>query len=167
MGAYKERRTFIHAMYRPLLEHLGVKPTEPAPARDPTGWERVDRAMDRARSEMERATKEEDFQAIGLLCRELLISLAQAVFVAGRHEALDGTKASETDAKRMLDAYFAVELAGSADEDTRRYARAALSLANTLQHKRTADFRLAALCLEATSSVVNTVTIVSGQRDRK
>jgi hypothetical protein len=34
-----------------------------------------------------------------------------------------------------------------------------------LQHKRTADFRHAALCAEATAAVINLVAIVSGQRD--
>jgi hypothetical protein len=34
-----------------------------------------------------------------------------------------------------------------------------------LQHKRTATFRHAALCAEATVAVINLVAIVSGQRD--
>ena len=45
-------------------------------------------------------------------------------------------------------------------------ARAALSLANDLQHHRTADYREAALCAEATISVVNIAAIISGRRDR-
>lgn len=57
------------------------------------------------------------------------------------------------------------ELAGSELEATRKHARAALDLAVALQHNRTADFRFAALCQEAISSVVSTVAIVSGQRD--
>lgn len=66
----------------------------------------------------------------------------------------------------MLEAYFAAELAGVAYEATRKHARAALDLAVALQHKRTADFRFAALCIEASSSVVNIVAIVSGRRDK-
>ena len=38
--------------------------------------------------------------------------------------------------------------------------KATLGLAVALQHKRTADLQFAAMCLEATSSVVNLVTIV-------
>lgn len=163
-SAYEERRGFVHTMYRPLLRTLSSKPPETVPAREPTGWERVDRTLDKARVRLGGAAKEEDSQGLGLLCREVLISLAQAVFDAARHPILDGAKASETDAKRMLEAYFAAELAGGELEATRKHARAALDLAVALQHKRTADFRFAALCLEATSSVVNIVAIVSGRR---
>jgi hypothetical protein len=127
----------------------------------------VDRTVDKARARLDGAAKEEDFQGVGLFCREVLISLAQSVFDAGRHKILDGVKASDTDAKRMLEAYLAAELAGGDHEATRKHARAALDLAVALQHKRTANFRMAALCLEATASVVNIVAIVSGRRDKE
>jgi len=66
----------------------------------------------------------------------------------------------------MLDGYLAVELPGAANEEIRHHAKAALSLANALTHERTADFRTAALCAEATVSVVNMIAIISGRRDR-
>jgi hypothetical protein len=65
----------------------------------------------------------------------------------------------------MLEAYIAVELTGSSQEVARRHAKAAYDLAVDLQHRRTATFRQAALCVEATSSVVNVIAIVSGHRD--
>jgi hypothetical protein len=65
----------------------------------------------------------------------------------------------------MIEAYIAVELAGATNEASRKHARAAFDLANELQHRRTANFRLAALCAEATVAVINLVAIVSGQRD--
>ena len=74
-------------------------------------------------------------------------------------------EASATDANRMLSAYVMQELKGSANEKQRRHAKAALGLAVELQHRRTAEFRQAALCAEATHSVVNLVAIVSGRRD--
>ena len=104
------------------------------------------------------------FQAVGLLCREALISVAQAVYVAERHPTLDGVGASKTDAKRMLEAFIAVEFAGGANEEARSYAKASLRLALALQHDRTADFRAAALCAEATASVINLVGVISGAR---
>lgn len=164
-GTYRERRGLVGAMYAPLLEKLCQRTVSPTPPREPTGWDRVDRTLDKARGRLNTAAQEEDFQAIGLLCREVLISVAQAVFDSSRHSTHDGVKASETDGKRMLEAYFAAELQGGDLEATRKHARASLDLAVTLQHKRTADFRFAALCVEATSSVVNIVAIVSGRRD--
>jgi hypothetical protein len=100
-----------------------------------------------------------------LLCRETLISLAQAVYDASLHPTLDGVAASATDAKRMLEAYMAVVFAGSAHEHMRKHARAAYDLAAHLQHRRTASFRDAAACAEATTSVINLIAIISGRRD--
>ncbi len=83
------------------------------------------------------------------------------------HPTIDGVEPSDTDAKRMLEAYIMNELAGGRNEAARRHAKAALDLANDLQHRRTAGFRDAALCAEATSAVVNLLAIVSGRRDPK
>jgi hypothetical protein len=131
---------------------------------EPTGWPKVDRQFDEVRLRLREATSEEQFQAVGLLCREVLISIAQAVYVAERHPSSDGVSPSPTDARRMLEAFLSVELGGQVNEEARSYARAALKFAVALQHNRTANFRAAALCAEATASVINIVGIVSGAR---
>ena len=66
----------------------------------------------------------------------------------------------------MLESFFTSELSGVGNEETRAHARAALKLALALQHKRTADFRFAALSAEATLSVVNIVAVLGGRRGR-
>jgi len=131
---------------------------------EPTGWPRVDRQMSEVRILLQEAITEEQYQAVGLLCREALISGAQAVYNPERHPSLDGVTPSATDAKRMLESFLSVELGGSANEEARSHAKAALKLAVALQHNRTADFRTAALCAEATVSVLNIIGIVSGAR---
>lgn len=131
----------------------------------PTGWLRVDRTVGRARDELAAANTAEQWQTVALLCRETIISVAQAVFDPQRHPSPDGTEPSDTNAKRMLEAYVATELAGGANEEVRKHARSALALAVALQHRRTATFRDAALCVEATTAVVNIVAIVAGRRD--
>jgi hypothetical protein len=132
---------------------------------EPTGWTRVDRNVTEVRKRLETATMEEQFQAVGLLCRETLISLAQAVYDAELHPTLDGVTPSDTDAKRMLEAYIAVAFGGGAYEHFRKHARAAYDLAAHLQHRRTASFRQAAACTEATTSIVNLIAIMAGLRD--
>jgi len=132
---------------------------------DPTGWPRVDRALGEVWRRLEEATSEEQFQAVGQLCRDTLISLAQAVHDPNKHRSTDGTIPSETDAARMLEAYLGAEMRGGENEDARRCTKAALTFANALVHKRTAQFREAALCATATSSVINIIAIVSGHRD--
>lgn len=161
--SYSERRAYVHGLYRPLLRTLSVRPIEVAAPREPTGWVRVDRVLAKARYQLARARTEEDFQAVGLLCREILISVGQAVYDPEVHSTSDGVTPSGTDAKRQLEAFFSATLAGDVFEATRKHARAALDMAVALQHKRTADSRFAALCLEATASVVTVVAIVSGR----
>jgi hypothetical protein len=133
----------------------------------PTGWQKVDRQLQEARLRLETATTEEQYQAVGLICREALISVSEAVFDPSRHSIADGIEASPADAKRRLDALFEKELNGSANEEARAHAKAAVKLAYALQHKRTADFRTAAMCAEAANTVINLLAIIFGRRDAK
>ena len=133
---------------------------------EPTGWPKVDRQLGELRLRLREAASEEQFQSVGHLCRETLISVAQVVYDRERHPSLDGIEPSKTDAKRMLDAFASVELAGSENAAIRKTAKAAFDLSNELQHKRTATFRDAALSTEATFSTVRIIAIISGRRER-
>ena len=167
LPTYQSRREFIRGLFGPLETHLREGPSSCGAAvfLEPTGWPRVDRTLGDARARLESASTEEQFQTVGLLCREALISLAQTVFDPDRHPPLDDAEVSQTDAKRMLDRYLAVEVTGKSNAIVRKYARDSLDLANQLQHQRTAAFRKAALCAEATASIVNIIAILSGVRD--
>jgi hypothetical protein len=165
MPSWQSRRSFVNGLANELILNIQEASAGIVAAHEPTGWDRVDRTVTEARKRLESATTEEQFQAVGLLCRELLISLAQAVFDPERHRTLDGVRASDTDAKRMLEAYIAAEFAGSGNEHTRKHVKAACDLAVHLQHRRTASFREAAVCLEATTSTVNLIAIMAGLRD--
>ena len=167
LPTYQSRREYINELFGPLDKLLRDGP----PYRgteifsEPTGWDRIDRTLNDIQSRLKSASNEEEFQAVGLLCREALISVAQTVFDPTLHPALDGVKISETDAKRMLESYLVSEFFGRSNSVARKYARASVDLANELQHERTATFRKAALCAEATASVVNIIAIISGVRD--
>ena len=166
LPSYRSRRQFMSEMFSPTLSQMQNRAAGASPvSAQPTGWVRVDRIIEEIRKRLAQASTEEQFQAVGLLCREAVISLSQSVFDPAKHKNLDGVEPSSTDAKRMLDAYVAAELAGASNEVLRKHARASFDLALELQHRRTANFRQAALCAEATSAVVNLVAIVSGRRD--
>ncbi len=132
---------------------------------EPADWPRVDRGLLKCRQQLDGAASEEDFQAIGHRCREILISLAQLLWNPERHPILDGISASPTDAKRLLEAYIQVELGSNTNEAARKFARASVDLASSLLHKRTATFQDAEVCLEATRSMVSLFGIVHGRRD--
>ena len=166
LPSYQSRRQYLSQLLDPLIEaaERGVELGESI-FEEPTGWAKVDRQLDGAREQLARAQSEEDFQAVGLRCREVLISLSQEAFDPTLHSAKDGIAPSGTDAKRMLDAYLLTELPGNKNEEARKHTRAALEFAVSLQHRRTATFRDAALCAEATASIVNLIAILSGRRD--
>jgi hypothetical protein len=165
LPSYQSRRQYVSDLYQRLVDQLTGRSKRDAINLEPTGWAKVDRGIDSIGEQLEKAGPEEEFQAVGLLCREVLISLAQAVYDPSEHPTTDGVAPSETDARRMLEAYINARFSGQSNESARRYAKAALSLANDLQHSRTAAFRDSALCAEATRSVVNIIAIVSGRRD--
>lgn len=115
MGSWASRRAHLSEMYQPLIDQIrsGPSATGAALFEEPTGWPRVDRGIYELRRRLEQAQSEEQYQAVGLLCRETLISVAQVVYDPQRHLSSDGVSPSDTHAKRMLDAYIAVELAAA------------------------------------------------------
>lgn len=135
---------------------------------NPLGWQRVDRTMDRIRELLTTASTEEHFQEVGVLCREGLISVAQAVFDPRQHPSLlnDNADVSDTDVKRMIARYVAVECSGSSDQEVRRCVNSAVDLANKVTHRRTSDYRGAALCAQAAFNVIGLIALISGKRDR-
>ncbi len=167
LPTYRSRREYLRGLFEPIEERVrqGQVASDSRIFPEPTGWPLVDRQLGEVRTRLQGASTEEQYQAVGLLCREALISLAQTVFDPDLHPPLDNIDASATDAKRMIERYLAAEVAGSSSALARKQARGSLELANDLQHRRTASFREAALCAEATSGVVNIIAILSGVRD--
>lgn len=128
-----------------------------------SGWERIDRSLKEIKGRIKLAKNEEQFQAIGLLCRETIISLAQAIYDKHKHPLVDNVTPSKTDAKRMIEAYIKAEIAGSSNENLRKYAKASLSFANELTHKRTANGKDVSICASATTSLVNLIGILENR----
>ncbi|TIQ79917.1 hypothetical protein [Mesorhizobium sp.] len=166
-GTYAERREYVRKLFAgPVAAAVGrVHNPSPVAEREPTGWERVDRSLSKARLQFQTASVEEDWQAIGLVCREVLISLGQAAHDPDVHLVVDdkGMSISRTDARRLLDAWLHHEMPGGNNKEVRAHIKASLDLAVHLQHRRTATRQLAALCLEATSSAVAVVAIIAGR----
>lgn len=167
LPSYQSRRIYLKELFQPILsmltrissDKLSIKPDVP------TGWTRVEGTIEKMRDHLSSSQYEEDYQQIGLFGREILISLAQAVYNPEKHAPTDGIRLSESDAKGMLEAYIANELPGESNYQLRGHVKTALSLAVGLQHDRTADFRTAALCADGISSLANMIAIISGRRD--
>lgn len=166
-GSWAARRDYVRKLFAdPVRAAVGrVYNPSPVGEREPTGWELVDRQVAKARMQFDKASAEEDWQGVGLTCREVLISLGQAVYDADLHGAEDdnGTKIGPSDARRQLWQWLHYEMPGSDNKEIRAHIKSSIDLALSLQHKRTATRQLAALCLEATSSAVAVVAIIAGR----
>jgi len=158
---YKDRRLYIRQLFGPAIESVCRRPSVSPVSHEPTGWERVDRDLAQARALFNSASAEQDYQAIGLLCREIIVSLGQAVDDSSIDETQCGVTPSTTDTNRLIDAFGIHALSEPSNEEIRAHARASLALALSLQHQGTTSRQLAALCLEATSSTTAVISIIA------
>lgn len=162
LGTYALRRRFIPRLYQETIDIIEKSQTsELKQDYIPTGWERVDRTVYEMKRELANAINEEQFQVIGMLGREALITIAQQVFDRNIHKTDDGVNPSDTDAKRMLDAFLAHSLSGNTNERQRKFAKASVDLANQLTHDRMATKKDAEMCLTAVTAVASLIKVIS------
>lgn len=165
LPTYQSRRVFIQNLLAPTFEIFdndNVSPSMASPIVELDDWERIKRTVIKIKQESNVVKNEEDFQQIGLLCREVIISLAQIIYNPEIHGAVDekGTEIGETDAVRMIGNYIKVRLAGSSNEELRIYAKATNKLANLLTHKRDAKKQDMLLSVSATMALINFIGIL-------
>ena len=122
-------------------------------------------SIEEMKSRLEIANSEEQFQAIGMLGRETLITIAQQVFDATKHQTLDEVETSTTDAKRMLEAFLQFELTDSS-KTARKFAKSSVDLANQLTHHRNATKRDASICLVAVTAVASLIKLIQESSER-
>ncbi len=130
-------------------------------AREPTSWAKVNRQVASMRNHLLRAESEEDFQTVGHLGREAMISLAQAVIDPQDAATENGDVPSKTDAKRLLEAYVRQALPGKNNEALRKAVRGVVQATSALVHDRSATRKDAALIAELVGSSVHLVRILA------
>lgn len=165
LPTYQSRREFIQNLLAPTFEAFNSDSTSTSiatPIIELDDWDRIKRTVIKIKQDSNVAQNEEDFQQVGLLCREVIISLAQNVYNPDIHGAVDdnGTEIGKTDAVRMIGNYIKVRLAGSSNEELKAYAKATNKLANLLTHKRDANKQDMLLCVSATMALINFIGIL-------
>ena len=168
MPHYQERRTFINELLAATFEALEDDANNPSiatPIVEISDWDRINRSVIKIKQNSNIAKNEEDFQQIGLLCRETIISLAQTIYNPVIHGAKDekGVDIGKTDAVRMIGNYINVRLAGSSNEELRAYVKTTNKLANLLTHKRDAGKQDMLLSVSATIALVNFIGILENK----
>ena len=165
---YQERRVFIIDLLAPTFEALECDAADlsiATPIVELSDWERIHRTVVKIKQFSSVARNEEDFQQVGLLCRDVIISLAQAVYNPSVHGAYDekGTEIGKDDAVRMIINYINTCLKGSSNEELRAYAKTTNKLANKLTHRRNASKIDMLLCVSATIALINFIGIIENK----
>jgi hypothetical protein len=139
-GGYAGRRSRLEQLAGPVRDELEAK-------RDATGvadWgedniDGIEHRVAELKGRLEGARSLDDYQDIGRRAREILIALGRLIFDEGMvpsGQAVPGA----TDAKARLDLYFDRRFPGKANEEMRRFMKAAAALANSVTHSNdTAD----------------------------
>ncbi len=164
--SYRERRTFIRELFAPTIS--GIDEYKPKGAEILVrldDWGRIKRTISKIKADSMAAKNEEDFQAIGLLCREVIVSLAQAVYNPVEHGDKDefGIIIGPADGVRMIGNYVNVKLKGKQNKELRTYAKATNDIANQLTHKRTATRTDMLLTISSTIALINFIGILEGK----
>ena len=165
LPTYQSRRLFINELFAPILtafEENGANTGIAVPIVELNGWDRINRTVVKIKQDSVTARIEEDYQQIGLLCREVIISLAQAVYQPEVHGATDeeGITIGKTDANRMISNYLTYKLAGSSNQELRTYAKNTNKLANLLTHKRDSSRKDMLMAVSATIALINFIGIL-------
>lgn len=168
LPTYQSRREYIRTLFAPTLA-VFEDATERVNITDPivalNTWDRINRTIIKIKQLSSAAQNEEDYQQVGLLCREVIISLAQMVYSPDEYGNRDekGVEISNTDSVRMLGNYFNVKLSGSSCEELRTYAKHTNKLANMLTHKRDASKSDMLMAVSAAIALINFVGILENK----
>lgn len=161
--SYQERRDFIRELFAPTLTGLdNYKNNEVDVLVQLDDWGKINRMIGKIRSNTRTAKDIEDFQSIGVMCREVLISLGQIVYNPALHGEEDeaGTKISKADAERMFLAYFKYKFGGKHNKELRDYVKGVKGIANQLTHKDTSTRKDMLLTVSTTLSLINFIGIL-------
>ncbi len=162
LGGYAPRRAYISQLHQPLLDaidHLDERALGAGLQQPLSGWDRVDAQGSQLRERFASAETVEDFQAVGLLCRDLMISLAQATFEE-EHVPQGEEMPGPADAKRRLAFTVDAKAPGASARELRTVLKSTIDLANKVQHARAATLNEAATVAEATVASVNLMRVL-------
>ena len=126
-------------------------------------WYKVEGNLRSARRSFQTAQTIEDFQAIGIQCRETILSLAEAITEYQTPGEKHPISNQTTDS--IFEKLFNEIFKDSSKDQFRAYAKSCLKLANALQHERTATYLQANLCVEATAHLVGLIDAIITTED--
>jgi hypothetical protein len=128
-------------------------------------WYKVESNLRSARISFQTADSTEDFQSVGIQCRNTILSLSEAVMEYQQLE--ERFSISNQNVEIIFERFFNAQFTDSSKDQFRAYTKACLKMSNALQHDRTSTYLQATLCIEATAHLVSLVdTIISNEESQ-
>ncbi|MBI3748058.1 MAG: hypothetical protein HY262_04320 [Chloroflexi bacterium] len=153
-GGYAGRRNHIEQLVSPVIDELRARLDAVAVA----DWgedtiDGVEHRLGGLKARLESAKTLDDYQDVGRRAREILIALARLVFSEDM-VPVGKEPPGPSDAKERLDLYFEHRFGGKANEEMRRFMKAAVALANSVTHSGDTDEVHAFAVAQATLLIV-------------
>lgn len=160
LSTYPARREHVIRRYQPALEALdglemprlgtGIQAPE-------TGWIPVDDQVRQLNQRYLSAQTPEDFRAVGLLCRDILLSLGRVVFDPDRHVKLGDPMPKLDDTKLRIGLMLNAEFPGEEGARIRTFTTAAWVFVQHVVHAQIDTETKARLAADSTVYIVNTL----------
>ena len=123
--------------------------------REKTGWPAVDTELGELRRHFRTATTPQDYRAVGNDCVHVMEALSRQVYDHAVHTPAGEAEPEVPKTKLRLDRYIEARLVGSENAELRKYARAAIELAQAVKHSGTPTRTEAGIAADAVIALAN------------
>jgi hypothetical protein len=163
LPTYQERRAYVIRLYEPLLDALDdLERRQLTGGLDlgETGWSKVDSRVHQLHGRFASASTVEDYKGIGYACRDLIITVANAVFDSDRHVRPDEGPLKGDDAKNRIDRALEVEFSGESHQKLRKYVRSLWEYVSTVAHSESTTEQTATVAVHGTLHLIDTLLLL-------
>lgn len=162
-GSYQGRRDLLAGLfdeaYASLMSAqdraLDSTLAEAVSPRAALGWAAVDVELGELRRHFRGAQSPQDYRAVGNDCVHVLEALSRQVYDHARHTPAGEEEPPVASTKLRLDRYVAERLAGAGQAEMRKFARAAIELAQAVKHRGSPTRRDAGVMADAVIVLAN------------
>jgi len=128
---------------------------EPVSARERVGWPEVDTEVGELRRHFRTATTPADYRAVGNDCVHLTEALSRQVYDHTQHTPAGEEEPPVAKTKLRLERYVEARLPGPDNAEMRKFARAAIELAQAIKHGGSPDRTEAGIAADAVILLTN------------
>jgi hypothetical protein len=162
-------RSYLRSVFHPIEDHVhriqdeiwDTELTQPISPHAATGWSKVDREILEMRDQFRAARSEQAHSSIGNSCNRILHFLSEAAFIPDRHLPAGEALPPVAKTKHRFDLIIERELAQSNQASLRKFARAAVELAEVVKHGSTPSRMDAGIAADGVIVLVNIMRRIS------